>query len=180
MVAKTLGGPSVIDSGIYIPANLQDFHRWSYIHQLPGWSFADMKKYAFELSHTDKDTLGIRLHPLELLNLNDTKLLNQLDEGFHERVMDPLKYAWLRTATHLKQPIRYGEEQEMFSDGGFFVPKSNFILFTTNLKNMISIFLALSLNGMKINPAALYLKEMDQNLVILCHVMAEKVKMHAN
>lgn len=83
-----------------------------------------MKRYAFELSQTDKDTLGVRINPLELLNLNDTKLLDMLDDGFHERVMDPLKYAWLRTATHMKQPIRYGEEQELFSDGGFFIPKS--------------------------------------------------------
>lgn len=124
MVGKSLGGTSILDSGMYLPANLEDFHRWSYTYQLSGWSYSDMKKYLFELSQSERDSVGFRVHPLDLLSLNDSALLNMLDEGFHERVMDPLKFVWLRSANQLKQPIRYGEEQELFTDGGFFVPKS--------------------------------------------------------
>lgn len=139
MVAKTLGGNSVVDTGVYLPANLDDFHRWSYTYQLPGWSYSDMKKYVFELNDdsggggpssagglNENESLvnNFNIQPLEFKNQTNIKLLNILDDSFHQKIMDPMKFVWLRAANQLRYPIRYGEEQDLFNEGGFFLPRS--------------------------------------------------------
>jgi len=105
-------------------------------------------------------------------------LLLQERPGFRDNILDPVKYAWLKTASHMGQTIWTGNEQEMFEDGGFFVPKSE-------TKNVVQVYYyhkrfsyfpkALSLDGMKLNPAQLYLSGQEENIDIICHVKPENV-----
>lgn len=97
-----------------------------------------MKKYVFELNDdgggtgpgpggaNENESLvnNFNIQPLEFKNQTNIKLLNILDDSFHQKIMDPMKFVWLRAANQLRYPIRYGEEQDLFNEGGFFLPRS--------------------------------------------------------
>lgn len=119
---KALGGDSVTDQGVFMPPNLADFHRWTYVNNLTGWGYTDMKPYMFDMKKMKDNTeeMGSKL-----MHMEEDKIIRSLrfPEEAHD-VFDPLRASWLKAGRDLNFSMVDSEDPKMFHDGGFFVPKS--------------------------------------------------------
>uniref|UniRef100_A0A915JEA9 Glucose-methanol-choline oxidoreductase N-terminal domain-containing protein n=1 Tax=Romanomermis culicivorax TaxID=13658 RepID=A0A915JEA9_ROMCU len=117
---KNLGQMDNSDSSIYIPADLSDFQRWSQAYHLDGWSYNDMKKYAFTVSSStplsqpkfqklflNKNGNFKNADKSSDENLQDDKTFfnDKVADGFRDDVLEPLKFGWLKTAKIMDQSI---------------------------------------------------------------------------
>lgn len=134
-MAKVLGGDSVIDEGVFMPPNLDDFHRWSYVNNLTGWGYTDMKPYMFDMKKMkgESDEMGPKL-----MKMDTDEIIGSLRHPAHAHdVFDPLRASWLKAGGDLNFSVVDAEDPIMFQDGGFFIPKSAILRSSLSLRNRI-------------------------------------------
>uniref|UniRef100_A0A914VHI2 Uncharacterized protein n=1 Tax=Plectus sambesii TaxID=2011161 RepID=A0A914VHI2_9BILA len=154
-MAKALGGDSVTDQGVFMPPNLDDFHRWSYVNNLTGWGFVDMKPYMFDMNKMkdDSEEMGSKL-----MNMDADKIIRLLRDPVDAHdVFDPLRASWLKAGGDLNFSVVHADDPKMFHDGGFFVPKT------------------MSHTGMKMNAASEFLRDAAVNLFVITNVEVDSL-----